>query len=204
MDLVLQLDWLQVYDNVLSEDYCNEIISKTTNNLSRQRLHPTGDYDMKAEGYRTSNQYFIPFNHDLDKKINECANKLTKINIDNFEQTSIIRYQKGQEYKPHYDHYDPKDEPTKQITKHWGNRIATALFFLNGDFEGGETVFPYLENMMIKPKTGRCIIWLNLLKSNCFGNEITNRNERSLHGGLPIINGEKFIATKWIRENKVK
>ena len=52
---------------------------------------------MKAEGYRTSNQYFIPFNHDLDKKINECANKLTKINIDNFEQTSIIRYQKGQE-----------------------------------------------------------------------------------------------------------
>ena len=139
MDLVLQLDWLQVYDNVLSEDYCNEIISKTTNNLSRQWIHPTGDYDMKAEGYRTSNQYFIPFNHDLDKKINECANKLTKINIDNFEQTSIIRYQKGQEYKPHYDHYDPKDEPTKQITEHWGNRIATAVFFLNGDFEGGET-----------------------------------------------------------------
>ena len=208
MELVLQMDWLHVYDNVLSENYCNEIITKTTDHLSHTRLNPIGNYDIQIEKGRTSNQYFIPSDDGMDKKIDECASKLTKINSNKFENTSIIRYQKGQEYKQHHDYFSDEghgiDKIRQRELKISGNRVATALFFLNDGFEGGETIFPLVNNLTIKPKTGRCIVWMNQFKHNSLGKEIKQVNGISLHAGLPIIKGEKFIATKWIREKKYK
>jgi len=53
-------------------------------------------------------------------------------------------------------------------------------------------VFPELD-LAIKPRPGTAIYF-----------EYTNRegllDPRCLHGGSPVVRGEKWIATKWIRQ----
>ena len=56
-----------------------------------------------------------------------------------------------------------------------------------------------IDNLKIAPKTGRCIVWQNIFLLNILGEPEISYNEDSLHAGLPVINGEKWIATKWIR-----
>ena len=117
------------------------------------------------------------------------------------EATSVIRYNKGQEYKPHHDFFHPESAVYNDEIKRGGNRIATVLFYLNDDFDGGETIFPD-SGVKIQPKLGRCIVWENMFQVQNFGELKQILNYDSLHAGLPVISGKKYIATKWIRENK--
>ena len=68
------------------------------------------------------------------------------------------------------------------------------MIYLNDDFEGGETHFPSL-NLVVKPKKGKLVIWDNV-------NEDGSLDFNSLHAGLPVKKGFKYIAVIWIRENK--
>ena len=223
MKLVFKIDWLQVWDDVLSEEYCKKIVDIQKKELFNQPLvDPISEESKEANKHRTSMQSFIKKDSNLDKDINEKTYKLTNIPIENYEETSVIRYKEGQEYKLHNDYFFPErtwspdsfnDESDYEIAmSEGGNRISTALFILDGNCEGGETYFPRLNNLLIKPKTGRVIIWQNIFsfkKINYpFYNEFENTkytlNEKSQHAGRPVISGEKWIATKWIRESKWK
>lgn len=75
-------------------------------------------------------------------------------------------------------------------------RYATILVYLNDDFTGGETIFPKL-NIKIKPKIGKVLIFYSLDSKE---NTILD----SLHGGLPITSGVKWICNKWYRMDTVK
>lgn len=72
-----------------------------------------------------------------------------------------------------------------------GPRYLTVLFYLNDNFDGGETIFPKI-NKLVKPEKGKAVIFQNV---NNNGVIIT----QALHGGKPVKNGEKWIANKWIR-----
>ena len=72
-----------------------------------------------------------------------------------------------------------------------GPRYLTVLFYLNDNFEGGETIFPKI-NKLVKPKKGKAIIFQNVDNNGVI---IT----QALHGGEPVKNGEKWIANKWIK-----
>tara|TARA_Y100001973_G_C5131858_1_gene298217 strand:+ start:444 stop:1028 length:585 start_codon:yes stop_codon:yes gene_type:complete len=193
MKLVLETRWLKVYDDVLPKIYCDKIIKKQKEKLYNQPLDPENE----VEGIRTSMQSFIT-EGSLDTLINEKTLKITKIPIKQYESTSVIRYKTGEEYKAHHDYFGEIERFADTVAKD-GDRLATALFILNGDCEGGETHFPYLDNLKIAPKTGRCIVWQNIFLLNILGEPEISYNEDSLHAGLPVINGEKWIATKWIR-----
>jgi prolyl 4-hydroxylase len=77
-----------------------------------------------------------------------------------------------------------------------GQRIKSVLFYLNDEFEGGETNFP-MKGIKVKPVKSKAIIWDNI-------NEDGTLDYESIHAGLPVISGFKYIATIWIRENKFK
>ena len=53
---------------------------------------------------------------------------------------SILRYDSGQEYTPHFDFLGSKNDPAAQYETA-GQRVRTLLVYLNTDFEGGETEF---------------------------------------------------------------
>jgi prolyl 4-hydroxylase len=78
-----------------------------------------------------------------------------------------------------------------------GQRIITVIMYLNSlASAGGETYFPYL-NLKIEPMTGRAIVWYNV-------DENGEIDRSTFHEARPVEKGEKWIATKWLREHKFK
>lgn len=86
-------------------------------------------------------------------------------------------------YKSHYDVFD-SENPLDL-------RSWTLIINLNTVKAGGETEFPKFD-LKIKAKQGQAIIFNSL-------NAYIQRNELSLHGGLPIMEGKKYIITQWFR-----
>ncbi|KAJ6299097.1 hypothetical protein OIU76_020135 [Salix suchowensis] len=115
---------------------------------------------------------------------------------------NILRYEIGQKYDSHYDAFNP-DEYGPQPSQ----RVASFLLYLSSVEEGGETMFPF-ENgsavssgfeykrcvgLKVKPRQGDGLLFYSL-----FPNGTIDR--ASLHGSCPVIEGEKWVATKWIRD----
>jgi prolyl 4-hydroxylase len=109
-----------------------------------------------------------------------------------FEDVQVVKYGANGKYDPHYD----GTECGKDIGPCFVNqRIATILIYLSDDFEGGETFFPNF-NVKVMPQKGKALFfWVSDPKSKLVYNE-------TLHGGNPVVSGEKWIATQWIRAPK--
>lgn len=101
-------------------------------------------------------------------------------------------YEVGQEFKGHFDYFDFTKAHNDKY-KPQGQRLWTAVLYLNDDFEGGHTVFPKL-GLEVKPKAGTAVIW-----RNCYPNLMPNPD--TMHSGLPVVKGRKVIITKWFREH---
>ena len=70
-------------------------------------------------------------------------------------------------------------------------RIATFLYYLDVPNVGGGTVFPTLD-LSVHPNSGDALLWFNMKADE-------SQEYRSLHGGCPVVEGEKTAATFWIR-----
>ena len=112
------------------------------------------------------------------------------IPIEHGESMQILRYTPGQEYKAHYDYFSSTSQAAKN------NRISTLIMYLNDVEQGGETFFPKL-NLSVTPKKGMAVYFEYFYTDN-------DLNELTLHGGSPVIAGEKWVATQWMRKQKVR
>ncbi len=65
---------------------------------------------------------------------------------------------------------------------------------MNDVEEGGETSFPRV-NIAVKPKRGNAILWYNTMPDGTL-------DDQSLHGGMPVLKGEKYVAVLWFRERE--
>ena len=127
---------------------------------------------------------------ELVGRMPDCFGKVTV--ADNFEEIQVVRYTKDGKYDPHYDGTECGEGFEAPCLKN--QRMATLLIYLNDDFEGGQTRFPNL-NRSIKPKKGSAVFF-------CVSDPKTGMLFReTLHGGDPVLVGEKWIATQWIRRN---
>lgn len=106
------------------------------------------------------------------------------------EGLQLLRYGPGAQYLPHYDYFDPANENAKSILARGGQRVGTLIMYLNDPEEGGATVFPEV-GLQFNPKAGSALF---------FSYPVPAPESLSLHGGQPVIKGEKWIATKWLRE----
>jgi hypothetical protein len=68
--------------------------------------------------------------------------------------------------------------------------------YLNDVQEGGETVFPD-RDVTVRPKRGRAVMFRNLLADG-------SPDVHSLHAGMPVLAGEKWLATSWIRTRPLR
>jgi prolyl 4-hydroxylase len=109
-----------------------------------------------------------------------------------FEDIQVVRYGTNGKYDPHFDATECGDDVGVKCSAN--QRIATVLIYLNDGFEGGHTRFPHLD-VSVTPKKGSAIFfWV----SDATGNS-PYVYEKTLHGGDPVLTGEKWIATQWIR-----
>jgi prolyl 4-hydroxylase len=112
--------------------------------------------------------------------------------LENGEGLQVLRYRPGAEYKPHYDYFDPAQPGTPSILKRGGQRVASLVMYLNTPTRGGATTFPDV-NFEVGPVKGNAVF---------FSYDRPHPMTRSLHGGAPVLEGEKWVATKWLREGR--
>lgn len=100
------------------------------------------------------------------------------------EALALLRYSPGQEYRPHFDF----------VRGAANRRLLTALIYLNDDYEGGETRFVQT-GLTVKGATGDVVLFRN-------EGQDSGPNPLSEHAGMPVTNGVKYLATRWIRESR--
>jgi prolyl 4-hydroxylase len=145
---------------------------------------------------RTSQGTFL-MRQQRDALVHSIENRLSALSgfpKENGEAIQVLFYEKGAEYQPHYDFFDPKSPGGAVHLLRGGQRAATVIMYLNTPLQGGETIFPEAK-VAIVPIKGSAILFYNSLPSG----EV---DVTTLHGGAPVIEGEKWIATKWFRTSR--
>lgn len=153
---------------------------------------------------RTSSGMFLGKNQDeVVERVEKRIAAWTFLPPENGESIQILHYENGQKYEPHFDYFH--DKANQELG---GHRVITVLMYLSNIEKGGETVFPNSEEkysqpkddtwsdcakygFSVKPRKGDALLFFSL-------NPNASTDTRSLHGSCPVIEGEKWSATKWI------
>ncbi|MCK1991191.1 2OG-Fe(II) oxygenase [Peribacillus muralis] len=169
--------------NVLSDEECDELIRLSKDKLHRSKIGDTREIN---EMRTSSSMFFQENENDTIARVEKRIATIMNIPREHGDGIQILKYTPGQEYKAHFDFFTSKE------TKN--NRISTLIMYLNDVEHGGETFFPDL-NLSVSPHKGMAVYF------EYFYNE-REMNERTLHGGAPVIAGEKWVATQWMRKQK--
>lgn len=173
------------FEKLLDDDECEGLIALSAGQMERSKLA-----SKQISDYRTSSGTFLEDLHPLVRKIEQRISKLLNISIPFFEGLQILHYKPGQKFSDHYDYFGPTHPSSDN------NRICTLIMYLNDVGEGGETSFPRL-NLSISPKKGNAVYFEYFYQNEKY-------NELTLHSGDPVIKGEKWIATQWVRRQKFR
>ncbi|KAI9113503.1 hypothetical protein K1719_015430 [Acacia pycnantha] len=196
------------FPNFANSEQCESIIE-----MARGGLEPSilalrqGETEEQTKRVRTSSGMFISASEDktgilhaIEEKISRAA-RIPRVNGEAF---NILRYEVGQRYMSHYDAFNPAEYGPQK-----SQRIASFLLYLSDVEEGGETMFPF-ENglnmdgsygyegcigLKVRPRQGDGLLFYSVLHNGTI-------DPTSLHGSCPVIKGEKWVATKWIRDQE--
>jgi prolyl 4-hydroxylase len=184
-----------VFDDVLAADECDELIARCAPRLQRSTtVDPQrGTHEVIPD--RSSDGTYFPLNADpfiarLDQRIAALMNWP----LENGEGLQILRYREGGQYTPHFDYFPPEDPGSAAAMAIGGQRVASLVMYLNDVTAGGGTVFPEL-NLTVMPRKGAAVYFE-------YCNSLGQLDPLTLHGGLPVLSGEKWIATKWMRQRR--
>lgn len=180
-----------VFGKLLSDAECDEMVALARARLVRSETVQTVTGSSEVNEARTSQgMFFDRGEHPVCRRIETRIAALLNWPIENGEGLQVLHYGPGAEYRPHYDYFDPDQPGTPLILKRGGQRVASLVCYLNTPTLGGATVFPDL-NLEVAPVKGNAVF---------FSYDRPHPVTRSLHGGAPVLEGEKWVATKWLRE----
>ncbi|KAJ3676339.1 hypothetical protein LUZ60_003751 [Juncus effusus] len=210
-----QISWKPrafVYEGFLTDEECDHLKSLAKSELKRSAVADNLSGKSTLSEVRTSSGMFISKAKDpIVSTIEEKIAAWTFLPKENGEDIQVLRYEHGQKYDPHYDYFTDKVN-----TLRGGHRIATVLMYLSDVKKGGETVFPNADlesphhrggrkhireealsecaqhGVAVKPRKGDALLFFSLLPD-------ATADPKSLHAGCPVLDGEKWSATKWIR-----
>lgn len=185
-----------VLDRLLSADECRLLIARARPVLRQsQTVDPATGLPVKMPIRTSSDTSFDPVAEDLALRLVQLRIAVAAgRELVDAEHLTVLRYEPGQEYRPHRDYRPPgsieRDRPQA------GNRARTVCAYLNDVEAGGGTRFP-VAGIEVEPKAGRAVVFDNL-------HEDGTPDPDSLHAGLPVERGEKWLATLWIRQRRYR
>ena len=184
---------MAVLADVMNAAECEELIG-----LARPRLTPSTVVDSKTGqnsvvAHRNSEGMFFrpeetPFIAALDRRVSQIMNMPES----HGEGLQVLRYGPGTQSTPHFDFLTPSNAANQQSLARSGQRVSSLVVYLNEVASGGETDFPEI-GLAVCPQPGHAVYF-----EYC-----NSRNELeplSLHAGAPVIMGEKWAVTKWMRQ----
>jgi len=188
-----------IIHNLLSDAECEHLIGLALKRgLTASLITPYGSHDLVESTTRTNKQAWLEFGEDaIVKHIEERVARVTKTYPGQGEDLQVLHYAEGQRFTEHHDYFDPATDPPENYEK-GGNRLLTVIMYLSAAEEGGETEFQEIHRKIVVEK-GSAVMFYNL-KPGCDGVNPTCVDEKTQHAGLMPVRGEKWVATKWIRE----
>jgi prolyl 4-hydroxylase len=179
---------LYIVRHFLDPDLCRQLIERID---TKRRPSEIAD-DIGDAHFRTSETCDLGEPDPAVAKANEAIDALLGLPPSLGEPLQGQRYAPGQEFKPHTDTFEPTGADFFLHCAERGNRSWTAMIYLNEPEEGGATRFKAI-GKIVQPETGKLLAWNNLLPDG-------RPNPATLHQGMKVRLGTKYILTKWYRE----
>lgn len=187
----LQLPRVVVFGGVLSDEECDGLVER-----ARRRLRPSATFNAETgrdeiHASRTSQGIHLPAEGDaLVERIERRIAALLDWPLENGETLQVLHYGPGAEYRPHYDWFDPDAPGADVALSRGGQRVASLVMYLNTPAGGGSTSFPDA-GFEVPAVKGNAVF---------FSYDRPHPMTRTLHAGSPVVAGEKWVATRWLRE----
>ena len=179
---------IRVLEGFMGEDECEQLIELARPRLDRSRtVNKLGD-DQVDEARTSQGMFFQVGEAPLIERIEQRIATLVDMPARYGEGLQVLHYLPGQQYEPHYDWFNPEHHGYEMLTSKSGQRVASILIYLNTPPAGGGTHFPRA-GVTVTARRGSAVYFA-----------YEEGDTESLHAGLPVVDGEKWIATKWIRE----
>ncbi|TYI41306.1 hypothetical protein ES332_A01G010500v1 [Gossypium tomentosum] len=195
------------FPDFATAEQCEHIIGMAKLNLKPSTLAlRKGETEESTKGTRTSSGTFISASEDESRTLDLIEKKIAKVTSipqSHGEAFNVLRYEIGQKYDSHYDAFNPSEYGPQS-----SQRVASFLLYLCDVEEGGETMFPFENGMSVegydyrqcvglkvKPRRGDGLLFYSLFLNGTI-------DPTSLHGSCPVIKGEKWVATKWMRDQQ--
>ena len=131
------------------------------------------------------------------RQIERRIASMTNWSVAALEPCSIIRYQPGEEYRPHVDSFSRAQIERNRSERgdFGGQRIASFLLYLQVPEAGGETFFHYPE-LLVRGEPGMGLLHYNAIPDG-------SPDVQSLHSGRPVERGEKWLWRSTLREHSL-
>jgi len=142
--------------------------------------------------YRTSETGDLAADDPIVIEVEARIAALTGLAPDHGEPLQGQRYAVGQEFKGHTDYFEPQGADFDRYCSVAGNRTWTVMVYLNEPEAGGATRFKAIDKI-IQPETGKLVCWNNRRPDGTL-------NPATLHQGMKVRGGVKYVITKWFRE----
>ena len=175
----------------LSADECSALCDL----IDERRRPSTIADDQGVSEFRTSETCDLDNAQPLVAAVRARLSRLTGIEVSYGEPIQGQRYAPGQEFKPHTDTFNPGGADYFLHCAESGQRTWTAMIYLNRPEDGGATRFKLI-GKTIQPERGKLLAWKNLLADG-------SPNPATLHQGMKVRRGTKYILTQWYRERPV-
>ena len=178
----------KIYLNFITQDEGKHILKTAEYNYEDSIVVGSEN----TEGIRKSQTYWLSKDDPVAQNIIQKVCDIDGYSIDQAEDIQVVKYEPNGYYNEHHDSCCDHDDKCEEFVKD-GNRVLTMVIYLNDDFEGGATRFPKLDKNF-KPKKYSGILFYPMNKDG------DKCHEKSLHSGMPVTKGQKYIANVWIRE----
>jgi prolyl 4-hydroxylase len=182
-----------VFADVLSHEECDELVRRSRDKLKRSTtVNPlTGTEDV-IERRSSEGTYFNRCEDDFIANLDRRIARLMNWPMENGEGFQVLHYGLGCEYREHFDYFPPDDAGSSPHLAKAGQRVSTLAMYLNDVDAGGETFFPDA-GVNVAPRKGGAAYFR-------YFNQLGQVDPLTLHGGAPVLAGEKWLMTKWMRE----
>ena len=196
MTMHRQAPWVGNIDGLLSPEECRYVIAMGSPQLKRASVvDPRTGVRMEHPMRTSRDATFDPLLEDFQLRLLQLRMAgAIGVEFTHSEPMVLLHYQPGQEYRPHRDYLPPATLADDQPGA--GQRAATLCCYLSGVEAGGGTAFPAAD-LVVDPRIGRAVIFRNT-------DEDGRPDPDSLHAGLPVEKGEKWLATLWLRQRRYR